>query len=235
MKTLELFPRLEIKSNNLSQRNENGGLKKIGDPSEFSIAYYKQFADEIFYEDIVASLYDRKLNIELIKKISSNIQIPLTVSGRVKNIRDIYKIFNCGGDKVSINTHALKNPKLLSEASNLFGSQSICVHIQYKKTGVSTYEVFSESGRQRHHKDLFQWLRLVQDRGVGEIYLFSIDNDGVNTELDFYLLESVRKICNVPLLYGGGIREYSEIEKLINLNFDGVCISHALHKKKFQY
>tara|TARA_B100000963_G_C22530466_1_gene627374 strand:- start:237 stop:995 length:759 start_codon:yes stop_codon:yes gene_type:complete len=232
MKNFRIIPRLEIKSNNLVKGMRMEGLKKIGDPSEFSKDYYNQFADEIFYEDIVASLYNRKLNIELIKKISSNIQIPLTVSGRIRNIKDMYEIFNCGGDKVSVNTHALKNPKLLKEASNLFGSQSICAHIQYKKTGVSTYEVFSESGRQRHYIDLFEWLRLVQDMGVGELYLFSIDNDGVNTELDYHLLERVRKICNVPLLYGGGIREKSEIDKLVNLNFDGVCISHALHNKK---
>ena len=82
MKNFRIIPRLEIKSNNLVKGMRMEGLKKIGDPSEFSIAYYKQFADEIFYEDIVASLYDRKINIEL--KISSNIQIPLTVSGRVK-------------------------------------------------------------------------------------------------------------------------------------------------------
>ena len=205
MKNFRIIPRLEIKSNNLVKGMRMEGLKKIGDPSEFSIAYYKQFADEIFYEDIVASLYDRKINIELIKKIKSNIQIPLTVSGRVKNVRDIYKIFNSGGDKVSINTHALKNPKLLSEASNLFGSQSICVHIQYKKLVTQRMKYFLNQVDRDIIKICFNG-RLVQDRGVGEIYLFSIDNDGVNTELDFYLLESVRKICNVPLLYGGGIR-----------------------------
>ena len=232
MKNFRIIPRLEIKSDFLVKGMRMEGLKKIGNPSEFSKNYFENLADEIFYDDIVASLYNRKVNINLIKEISSVIQIPLTVSGRIKGLKDIYKIFRSGGDKISMNTYALKNPKLLSESSKIFGSQSICVHIQFKKMNEHLYEVFSESGRHRIQIDLIDWVKEVQDRGAGEIYLFSIDNDGVNEEIDYFILEKVRKICRVPLIYGGGIRTHSTINNLMNLELDGACISHALHYKK---
>ena len=126
----------------------------------------------------------------------------------------------------------MKKPKLLSDAAKIFGSQSICVHMQFKKMEGNTYEVLSESGRHRTRINLIDWVKEVQERGVGEIYLFSIDNDGVDREIDLLILEKVRKICKVPLLYGGGIRNLDMINKIIELELDGVCISYALHNKK---
>ncbi len=231
-KNFRIIPRLEIKTKFLVKGMRMDGLKKIGDPSHFSKNYFEEMADEIFYDDIVASLYNRKIDINLIKDISSAIQIPLTVSGKIKNINDIYKIFRSGGDKVSINTYALKKPEFLSDATKVFGSQSICVHMQFKKIGEYTYEVFSESGRERNRTNLLDWVKETQDRGVGEIYLFSIDNDGVSEEIDYSILEKVRKICKVPLLYGGGVRSQNIINKIIDIELDGACISYALHNKK---
>ena len=232
MKNFRIIPRLEIKSEFLVKGMRMEGLKKIGNPLDVSINYFNDNADEIFFEDIVASLYNRKLDLNLVKKISSSIQIPLTISGRIRNLTDAHKIFQSGGDKISINTHALKKPKLLSNMAKIFGSQSICVHIQFKKMGKNNYEVLSESGRHRTEINLIDWIKQVQDRGVGEIFLFSIDNDGVGGEIDFFILEEVRKICKVPLLYGGGIRHIDIINKLIEFELDGACISYALHNKK---
>jgi len=232
MKNFRIIPRLEIKSEFLVKGMRMDGLKKIGDPSDFSKNYFKDNADEIFFEDIVASLYNRKIDLNLVKKISSLIQIPLTISGRIRNLNDAHKVFQYGADKISINTNALKKPKLLSDAAKIFGSQSICVHMQFKKMEGNTYEVLSESGRHRTRINLIDWVKEVQERGVGEIYLFSIDNDGVDREIDLLILEKVRKICKVPLLYGGGIRHADMINKIIELELDGVCISYALHNKK---
>ena len=232
MKNFRIIPRLEIKSEFLVKGMMMEGLKKIGDPSDFSKNYFKDNADEIFFEDIVASLYNRKIDLNLVKKISSLIQIPLTIAGRIRNLNDAHKVFQYGADKISINTNALKKPKLLSDAAKIFGSQSICVHMQFKKMEGNTYEVLSESGRHRTRINLIDWVKEVQERGVGEIYLFSIDNDGVDREIDLLILEKVRKICKVPLLYGGGIRNLDMINKIIELELDGVCISYALHNKK---
>ena len=114
MKNFRIIPRLEIKSEFLVKGMIMEGLKKIGDPSDFSKNYFKDNADEIFFEDIVASLYNRKIDLNLVKKISSLIQIPLTIAGRIRNLNDAHKVFQYGADKISINTNALKKPKLLS-------------------------------------------------------------------------------------------------------------------------
>ena len=227
-----IIAKIDIKSGYVIKGIEFEGVRKVGDPINLAFQYYSENIDEIIYLDCVASLYNRKIDFNLIKKISSLIQIPLTISGRIRNLNDAHKIFHYGGDKISINTNALKKPKLLSDAAKIFGSQSICVHMQFKKMEGNTYEVLSESGRHRTRINLIDWVKEAQDRGVGEIYLFSIDNDGVGGEIDLLILEKVRKICKVPLLYGGGIRHADMINKLIELELDGACISYALHNKK---
>lgn len=232
MKNFRIISRLEIKSEYVIKGLRMEGLRKIDFPENIIKDFGDSYVDEIFYEDVVASLYDRSVNLDNVKKISQLVNIPLAVSGRVKTITDFYSLFKAGADKISLNTSIFDNPKLLKKASKIFGSQSICAHIQYKNLykDQKNPEVFSMSGRERKKHNLFDWIQFVQDLGAGEIYLFSIDNDGIDFPIDFEILEKAREISKVPLLYGGGINNYDKIKKIINTGFDGVTISTALYE-----
>ena len=229
-----IVPRLEIKNNNLIKGMRMEGLKKIGDPISFAKYYSKNNFHEIFYEDIVASLYDRKIDINLVRQISSNINVPLTLAGGIQNIYDIETLFKNGADKVCINSSAVRNPNILNQASKIFGSQSICVLVQFKKVE-DEYEIFIESGREKVSIDIFNWVKEVEDRGAGEIFVISIDDDGIKRQLDFELLENLRQFSKLPMLYGGGISNELQIKKIKKMNYDGVIISNALHQNKINF
>ena len=196
MKNFRVISRLEVKSDNVIKGIRMEGLKKIDSPLKIIKNFTDNFVDEIFYEDIVASLYNRSVNFDIIKDLSKIISIPLCVSGRVRSISDFYKLFNMGADKVSLNTSVFENPSILNKAAKIFGSQSICSHIQYKKAFNESDcpEVFSESGRERKFKNLIDWIRVVQDNGAGEIYLFSIDNDGIDFKLTMKFYQEQGKL-----------------------------------------
>ena len=233
MKNFRVISRLEVKSDYVIKGIRMEGLKKINSPLKIIENFADNFVDEIFYEDVVASLYNRSVDYNIIKDLSKIINIPLCVSGRVRSISDFYKLFDMGADKISLNTSVFGNPSILNKAAKIFGSQSICSHIQYKKVFNENDcpEVFSESGRERKFKNLFDWIRVVQDNGAGEIYLFSIDNDGIDFEIDYEILSRTREIVKVPLIYGGGINNIEKIKKLIDIGFDGITISTAIYDK----
>jgi imidazole glycerol-phosphate synthase subunit HisF len=226
-----IIPRLEVKNNFLIKGMRMEGFKKIGCPIQFAKKYSKNNFHEIMYEDVVASLYDRKIDIDILKEVSANINIPLIAAGGIKTLNDIEILFKNGADKISINSAAVRNPKLITDASKIFGSQSISITAQFKMID-NKYEVFLESGRERVFKDLFKWVKELEDRGAGEIFLISINNDGVEENLDYNLLNQVRLISNLPLLYGGGINNDFQIDYLKKNRFDGAIISNSLHNNK---
>ena len=226
-----IIPRLEIKNNFLIKGMRMEGLKKIGNPIQFAKKYSDNNYHEILFEDVVATLYERKIDIDLIRQVSNNINIPLIVAGGIKSINDIETLLKNGADKVCINSAAVRDPKLITEASKIFGSQCIGIIAQFKMID-DKYEIFLESGRERVFKDLLKWVKEVEDRGVGEIFLISIDNDGVEKDLDYDLLNQVRLITNLPLLYGGGINNDFQIDYLKKNRFDGAIISNSLHNNK---
>ena len=149
-------------------------------------------------------------------------------------MKTIETLFKNGADKVCINSAAVRNPKLLTEAAKIFGSQSISVLVQYKKID-ETFEIFIESGREKVSKNLFDWIKEIEARGSGEIFLISIDNDGTEEKINFNLLEKLRYCSKLPMLYGGGILNETQISKIKNIEFDGVVISNALHRNKINF
>ena len=233
MKNFRIIPRLEVKTKHLIKGIQMEGLRKVGCPVEFSIKYSKEKADEIFYDDIVASLYDRPYDLKMINKISKNLDIPLIVGGGIKSLSTAIEVFKNGADRVSVNSAALLKPSLLREIAKIFGSQSVAVQLQIKKLNES-YEVFAESGRERKNIDLFDWIKIVQKFGVGEIICIFIDRDGMEGVADIEILKKIRNQTKVQLLYGGGISKYDEIKLIKNLGFNGVCISTSLHFNKMK-
>ena len=225
---LRVIPKLEVKGHNLIKGINFDGLKVIGDPCEAAYNYFKDGADEIFYDDIVASLYDKTISREIVKNTSKNISIPLTVAGGIKSLNDIENLLNSGADKVAINTHAVKNPKFLKEASKQFGSQCVVLSVHSKKI-LDKYEIFTENGRERTQLEMNEWINKCIDLNIGEIFVSSIDHEGLCKGLDKYLKKNLLT-NNLPLSYGGGIGNIDHcLEFLKDNDIDGLFIASALH------
>lgn len=234
---LRIIPKLEVKGENLIKGINFDGLKVIGDPCEAAFNYFKDGADEIFYDDIVASLYEKTISKDLVKNTSKDISIPLTVAGGIKSMNDIESLLNSGADKVAINTYAAKNPKFLQEASRQFGSQCIVLSVHSKKIQ-NNYEIFTENGRERTHLELNKWISTCIDLDIGEIFLSSIDNEGLCKGLDENLVMNLNT-NNLPISYGGGVGNIDHCLNFLNKHrVDGLFIASAIHyyyyKNKFK-
>jgi cyclase len=229
MKTFRIIPRLEIKNRNLIKGIRLEGLKKIGDPEKFSLKYQIDSADEIFFDNIVSTLFEEKLDFDYFNLLTNKIFIPVCISGGINSINDSLKLFKSGASKISINTQAVKSPNFLKQLIKKIGSQSISVLIQTKIID-NKWVVMTDSGRNKSDKELISWISEIQDIGVGEIFVLFIDNDGKQNTLLNY--EIIKKIClhsKVPILIGGGIDSFEKITNLINLGIDGCFISRSLH------
>ena len=234
---LRIIPKLEVKGGNLIKGINFDGLKVIGDPCEAAFNYFKDGADEIFYDDIVASLYEKTISKDLVKNTSKDISIPLTVAGGIKSMNDIESLLNSGADKVAINTYAAKNPKFLQEASRQFGSQCIVLSVHSKKIQ-NNYEIFTENGRERTHLELNKWISTCIDLDIGEIFLSSIDNEGLCKGLDENLVMNLNT-NNLPISYGGGVGNIDHCLNFLHKHrVDGLFIASAIHyyyyKNKFK-
>lgn len=229
--TFRIIPRLEIKNKNLIKGKKMEGLKKIGNPIDYINKYYNDGADEIFICDIVASLYGRKFDFDFLKILSKNIFLPTAVGGGISHLNDAINAFKNGADKVVLNSYLFKDLNILNKIASIYGSQSLVAEVQYTKTS-NGYELRYESGRNNPKVDIFNWMKLLEKNSVGEIYVMSIDNDGViDNQIDFNFLSKIRNNVSLPLIYGGGISEKFEIEKLKKLGYQGAAISRILHYK----
>tara|TARA_E500000178_G_C17035299_1_gene763040 strand:+ start:857 stop:1594 length:738 start_codon:yes stop_codon:yes gene_type:complete len=226
---LRIIGKIEIKSENVVKPIFFEGLKKIGNPIKLAQKYYREEIDEILLIDIVASLYRRGINFSLLKEISNNLFIPLIYGGGIKNLIDIENCLQNGADKVSINTNALKNLKLIKDAVKTFGSQCISINIDAKKIN-NDWFCFSDGGRINSKKKVINWIREVQDLGVGEIIVQSIDTDGYTCGPDFNLYKKIYKKVKVPFVLCSGIRKIKHVKKIKkNFNPEAIVISSALH------
>ena len=179
-------------------------LIDAGDPVEQAKAYEKQGADELVFLDITASNEERKIMFEVVEKTASECFMPLTVGGGLRNLEDIRNMLNAGADKVSLNTSAVNNPQLISEASQKFGNQCIVVAIDAKRTSENTWTVFTHGGRTDSGKDLIEWAQQVARLGAGEILLTSMDADGTKDGYDLAMNRAVSESVEIPVIASGG-------------------------------
>jgi len=179
-------------------------LIDAGDPVEIAIAYDKEGADELVFLDITASAEERDIILEVVKKTAENVFMPLTVGGGIKNLEDIRKLLESGADKVSINTSAVLNPKLVKEAAIRFGSSTIVVAIDGKKAGDNKWEVYIKGGREATGIDVVEWAKQVEDLGAGEILLTSMDKDGTKSGYDIEMTKAVSEAVSIPVIASGG-------------------------------
>lgn len=232
MKNIRIIPRLDIKGPNVVKPIQTEALRVVGNPKEMARRYYDEGADEILYLDIVASLYQRNIDFELLKSATKDIFIPFTVGGGIRSIRDINYALRAGADKVAINTYLVKNPAFISEAVRKFGSQCIVLFVEAKKQPSGMYEVYTDGGREHSGIDALDWIRRAVDLGVGEILITSIDRDGTRRGYDLELLKKVSAIAPIPVIAHGGAGELESLTEAVSLaGADALAVSSIFHYK----
>lgn len=208
MLTKRIIPCLDVKNGRVVKGQSFVNLKDAGDPVELAAFYDKEGADELVFLDISASLEGRKTMIEMVKETAKTISIPFTVGGGINSVEDIKNLLRAGADKVSLNSAAIKNPQLISQAAKIFGSQCIILAIDAKrvpgKDKPLAWEVFSKGGTEATGKDVLAWAQEGVKLGAGEILLTSMDQDGQKDGFDIQLNAGVCNLVNVPVIASGG-------------------------------
>ena len=230
MKPIRIIPKIDVKGPNLVKGIHLEGLRVLGDPEEFANYYYLNGADELIYQDVVASLYGRNNLVEIVRRTSKNIFIPLTVGGGIRNLVDIKTILRAGADKVSINTQAIKSPDFIDKAVKEFGSSTIVIAIESIKHSNNEYFAYTDNGREISNKNVLDWAKEVEDRGAGEIIITSIDKDGTGDGYELDLTKKIFNAVNIPVVVHGGVSKFEHyIDVLNNYNISGLVSSSALH------
>ena len=180
-------------------------LRDAGDPVEIARRYDEQGADELTFLDITASSDERGIIFRIIEEVASQVFIPLTVGGGVREVQDVRNLLNAGADKISINTSAVLNPQLVADAAGRYGSQCIVVAIDAKQAGEGRWEVYTHGGRKPTGLDAIEWARKMQQLGAGEILLTSMDRDGQKNGFDLALTHAVTDVLEIPVIASGGV------------------------------
>lgn len=224
---------MDIKGPHLIKGINLEGLRVLGDPKNFATLYYQNGIDEIVFMDSVASLYGRNQLDEIIKDITSEIFIPITVGGGIRNINDFSKILRSGADKIAINSAAVENPLLISEASSEFGAQCVVSSIEAKKKTNNSWEIFINNGRDSTGIDAVYWAKKCEELGAGELFVTSVDREGTRKGFDVDLVQSISSSVNLPVIASGGMGKIDHLEDLLkNTNVDGVAVADVLHYKR---
>ncbi len=199
-----IIPCLDVRDGKVVKGVNFEGIRDVGDPVECAGEYNRQCADEIVFYDITASFEGRGVFLDVVRETAKKVFVPLTVGGGIKTVDDMREALRAGADKVSVNSQAVRNPGLIREGADIFGSQCICVGIDAKKTAPSKWTVYINGGRVDMKLDLIEWVREVESLGAGEICLNSIDADGTKAGFDIDMLRAVCDNCDIPVIASGG-------------------------------
>lgn len=230
MKNIRLIARLDVKGQNLIKGVHLEGLRKIGNPNEYALEYYKQGVDEIIYMDIVASLYNRNGLLDVVKETTKSVFVPITVGGGIRTLEDVEAALKAGADKVAVNTAAIKRPKLISEIASRFGSQCMVLSIEAIQAGEDTWEAFYDNGREKTGLDVVAWAKQGVELGAGEIMVTSIDQEGTGKGFDVALTKAVATSVNVPVIASGGMGNVQHLVDVVTRGAaDAVAMAHVLH------
>jgi|SRR5437773_3129641 len=230
MKNIRVIARLDIKGPNLVKGIHLEGLRVLGKPEDFAQYYYENGADELFYQDVVASLYERNSLHDIISTTARKSFIPLTVGGGIRNLQDIRDVLRAGADKVCINTAAIRNPEFIKEAVLKFGSSTIVVAIEAIKQGDGEYLAFIDNGREYTGVEVISWAKKIQELGVGEVVITSVDREGTGMGYDVELVKRVSEITAIPLIAHGGAGKLKHFVDVIQKGkADAVAIASVIH------
>ncbi len=226
-----IIPCLDVRDGKVVKGINFVGIKEVGDPVECAAEYDRQGADEIVFLDITATHEGRGTMLDVVRRTAKKVFVPLTVGGGIHNIDDFRDTLRAGADKVSINSAAVRNPKLIADAADIFGNQCVVVAIDAKRRADGGFTVVVNGGRIDMQIDAVEWAKKAQELGAGEILLTSMDTDGTKNGFDTELLNAVCSVVTIPVIASGGcgkLEHFSEV-------FEQTAASAALAASLFHY
>ena len=199
-----IIPCLDVRDGKVVKGVNFVGIREVGDPVECAMEYDRQGADEICFLDITATHEGRRTMVDVVRKTAEHVFVPLTVGGGIGSVEDFRGILRAGADKVSVNSAAVKNPELISQAAEIFGSQCVVAAIDAKRDEKGNFKVVVHGGRKDTGLDAVEWAKKCQELGAGEILLTSMDTDGCREGFDLELLRAVCSVVSIPVIASGG-------------------------------
>ena len=203
MITKRIIPCLDVRNGRVVKGVNFEVLSDVSSPVELAEYYSKNGADELVFYDITASAEGRELFSDILCETAKRVFIPLTVGGGINTVEDFDRVLKCGADKVSVNSGAIKNPKLIYEAAKLYGNQCVVISADIKRVD-GVFRVFAKGGRENTGMEGIEWIKKCVDMGAGEVVVNSIDTDGVKKGFDLEMLEAVSNAVDVPVIASGG-------------------------------
>ena len=229
-----IIPCLDVDNGRVVKGVQFVDIRDAGDPVEIARRYDEQGADELTFLDITASSDNRATMVQVVEEVASQVFIPLTVGGGIRELADVRRMLNAGADKVAINTAAVHNPEFVKQAAEKFGSQCIVVAIDAKKVSAAgepdRWEIFTHGGRKPTGLDAIDWAKKMVEYGAGEILLTSMDRDGTKIGFDLALTRAICEAVNVPVIASGGVGNLQHlVEGVTQGKADAVLAASIFH------
>lgn len=232
MLTHRIIPCLDVDQGRVVKGINFLNISDVGDPTDLAIYYNNSGADELVFLDITASSDNRNIMVDVVKKVSSQVFIPLTVGGGIRTKKDMQKMLEAGADKVSINSAAVNNPKLIEDCAKEFGSQCVVLAMDVKKYD-KQWNIFTHGGRNNTNINALEWAKKATELGAGELLVTSMDTDGKKTGYDNNLLSSINKLVNIPIIASGGAGEQKHFyDAIVDGKADAVLAASLFHYKE---
>ncbi|MGX7197690.1 imidazole glycerol phosphate synthase subunit HisF [Enterococcus olivae] len=211
-----IIPCLDVRDGRVVKGVNFAGLRDVNDPVTLAKFYNEQGADELVFYDITASAEQRGLFTDILKAVASEVFIPLTVGGGINEVQDFERVLNCGADKVSVNSGAIRNPRLIEEGAKRYGSQCVVLSVDIRRVG-DQWNVFAKGGREDTGIEALEWIRQGESLGAGELVINSMDTDGVKQGFDLPLLKAITEISSLPIVASGGAGNVADFVELFQL------------------
>ena len=229
-----IIPCLDVDNGRVVKGINFVNIRDAGDPVEVAERYNREGADEITFLDITATSDNRETMVHVVEKIASEVFIPLTVGGGIREVADVRRMLNAGADKVAINSAAVFNPELIKEASSYFGSQCIVVAIDAKKVSAEDepdkWEIFTHGGRKGTGIDAVEWAMKMENYGAGELLVTSMDRDGTKAGFNIPLTKAIVDAVNIPVIASGGVGNLQHLaDGVLKAGADAVLAASIFH------
>ncbi len=229
-----IIPCLDVHNGRVVKGTNFVQLRDAGDPVELAAIYDREGADELIFLDITASSDGRKTMIDVVRRTAEQVFIPFTIGGGLRSNEDIRLVLRAGADKVSLNTSAVQNPRLIQEGAYAFGSQCIVVAIDARQVEAGHWEVYIHGGRTPTGKDVLQWAEEAEALGAGEILLTSMDRDGTKSGYDLELTRAVSRAVSMPVIASGGVGTLEHMAEGLTLGeADAVLAASIFHYREY--
>lgn len=224
-----IIPCLDVDHGRVVKGRKFKDIRDVADPAELGARYSQEGADELVFYDITASSEDRSIMLDIVEKVAGSVRIPFTIGGGISTPEDFRRVLMAGADKVSVNSSAVANPELISNAARRFGCQCVVLSIDAKRNNAGSWDVFVKGGRENTGIDAIEWARRGQELGVGEICINSIDTDGVKKGYDIALNKRLSELLTIPVIASGGAGKMEDFSEVLEAGADAALAASVFH------